>query len=107
MGLFFKLSEIAVVGGSFSNIGGHNPIETNDFNCSVVFGPHMQNFKNVKKKILEYKAGFEVKDSNQLTKRLYENLNNRSLNNKSIRNFRELCRVEYKKSKLILKSLIK
>ena len=32
LGIFFKLSEIAIVGGSFSNHGGHNPIETKDFN---------------------------------------------------------------------------
>jgi len=41
LGTFFKLSEIAIVGGSFSNHGGHNPIETKDFNCSLIFGPHM------------------------------------------------------------------
>ena len=32
LGVFFKLSQIALVGGSFSKNGGHNPIETKDFN---------------------------------------------------------------------------
>ena len=33
LGLFFKFSQIAIVGGSFNNIGGHNPIEVSHFNC--------------------------------------------------------------------------
>ena len=66
LGIFFKLSEIAIVGGSFSNHGGHNPIETKDFNCSLIFGPHMENFEDIKDDIVKFKAGFEVKNSSQL-----------------------------------------
>ena len=66
LGIFFKLSEIAIVGGSFSNHGGHNPIETKDFNCSLIFGPHMENFEDIKADIVKYKAGFEVENSSQL-----------------------------------------
>lgn len=45
LGLFFKLSPLAVVGRSFSSDGGggHNPIEPALLNCAVLHGPAIQN----------------------------------------------------------------
>ena len=53
LGLFFKLSQIAIVGGSFNNIGGHNPIEVSHFNCVLFFGPNMFNFEKIRELILK------------------------------------------------------
>lgn len=44
LGLFYRLSPIAVIGRSFSNDGGggHNPIEAAQLDCAVLTGPHIQ-----------------------------------------------------------------
>ena len=107
LGIFFKLSEIAVVGGSFSNHGGHNPIETKDFNCSLIFGPHMENFKDIKNDIIRFKAGFEVKNSSQLMKMILRLLKNKTLNRETNRKFKTLCNNQFYKSKSTLRSVIK
>ena len=36
MDLYYSLSDIVVLGGSFSNMGGHNPIEPASNNCVVI-----------------------------------------------------------------------
>lgn len=107
LGCFFKLSKISLVGGSFKNIGGHNPIETRDFNCSLIFGPHMQNFNDMKNEILKNKAGFEVGDKKQLISKIVQLINDEKLNLQTTKNFKELCRKHSNKSKLLLKNLLK
>ncbi len=44
LGLFYSLSDIAMIGRSFSNDGGggHNPIEAAQLNCAVLTGPNIQ-----------------------------------------------------------------
>ena len=44
LGLFYTLSDIAVIGRSFSDDGGggHNPIEAAQLNCAVLTGPNIQ-----------------------------------------------------------------
>ena len=107
LGIFFKLSEIAIVGGSFSRNGGHNPIETRDFNCSLIFGPHMENFDDIKTDIVKFKAGFQVKNSSQLIEMILKLLKNKKLNRETNRKFKTLCRSQFYKSKSILRSVIK
>ena len=107
LGCFFKLSKISLVGGSFENIGGHNPIETRDFNCALIFGPHMQNFNDIKDEILKNKAGFEVDDKKQLINKIVQLINDEKLNLQTTKNFKELCRKHSNRSKLLLKNLLK
>ncbi len=107
LGIFFKLSEIAIVGGSFSNRGGHNPIETKDFNCSLIFGPHMENFEDIKTDIVKFKAGFQVKNSSQLIQMILKLLKNKKLNRETNRKFKILCKSQFNKSKSILRNVIK
>ena len=47
LGTYFELSEIAIIGGSYDNIGGHNPIEAIQKNCIVLHGKNIQNFTDV------------------------------------------------------------
>ena len=44
MGLWFRLAPVAMVGGSWAAVGGHNPHEPLALGCRVVHGPHVQNF---------------------------------------------------------------
>lgn len=89
--LFFKLSKIAIVGGSFFNKGGQNPIEASFFDCSVIFGPYMSNFSDISKKMLYYNAGFQVDNRNELNKKILLLSNNTKLRTKTSKNFKKLC----------------
>jgi len=44
MGLWYRLAPIAMLGGSWAAIGGHNPYEPLALACQVVHGPHVWNF---------------------------------------------------------------
>jgi 3-deoxy-D-manno-octulosonic-acid transferase len=44
MGLWYRLAPIAMLGGSWAPIGGHNPHEPLALACQVVHGPHVWNF---------------------------------------------------------------
>lgn len=44
LGLFYRLSPIAFIGGSLVPHGGQNPLEAARLGCAVCFGPHMDNF---------------------------------------------------------------
>ena len=46
-GLFYALSPIAFIGGSFVEVGGHNPIEAALHNCALLWGSHVHNFNEV------------------------------------------------------------
>lgn len=46
---FFSLAYVAFIGGSFTNTGGHNPLEANIWDVPVVSGPTVFNFKDIYK----------------------------------------------------------
>ncbi|MBO0737643.1 MAG: 3-deoxy-D-manno-octulosonic acid transferase, partial [Alphaproteobacteria bacterium] len=43
LGLFYRLSGIALIGGSLAAKGGHNPLEAARLDCAVLIGPHTGN----------------------------------------------------------------
>jgi 3-deoxy-D-manno-octulosonic-acid transferase len=47
LGLFYRLAEVAFVGGSLVPHGGQNPLEPARLARPVLFGPHMANFDEV------------------------------------------------------------
>lgn len=44
MGLWYRLAPVALVGGSFAAVGGHNPHEPLALGCRVLHGPNVWNF---------------------------------------------------------------
>jgi 3-deoxy-D-manno-octulosonic-acid transferase len=40
LGLFYRLCDVAFIGGTFTPIGGHNPIEAVLLESAVIWGPH-------------------------------------------------------------------
>jgi 3-deoxy-D-manno-octulosonic-acid transferase len=42
MGLFYRLAGIALIGGSFGGVGGHNPFEAARLDCAVLHGHDMR-----------------------------------------------------------------
>jgi 3-deoxy-D-manno-octulosonic-acid transferase len=62
----YAAATVAFVGGSLVPAGGHNPIEPALAGKPVVFGPHMQNFRSVARALIEERAGFQVRSSQEL-----------------------------------------
>ena len=103
LGLFFSLSKISIVGGSFSDRGGHNPIEASYFNCAVIFGPNMKNFIEIKKKIIQTNSGFQVNNSYELADKITALLKDKTLIKNTLNNFNNLRTKEAKKVKKLIK----
>lgn len=52
MGLWYRLSPIAFVGGSLVPVGGHNPYEPAAQNAAILTGPHVTNFADIFARLL-------------------------------------------------------
>ena len=52
----YSLSDIVTMGGSFSNIGGHNPLEPALFKKPVIVGTDMKNFTEIQQQMLQVKG---------------------------------------------------
>jgi len=62
MALYFGLSDLALLGGSFAPLGGQNLIEAAACGCPVVMGPHTFNFAQAAELARASGAAIEVKD---------------------------------------------
>lgn len=51
LGLFFACADVAFVGGSLQDIGGHNLLEPAAVGVPVVTGPHLQNFTDIARQL--------------------------------------------------------
>ena len=76
---YFKVSDIVLLGGSFSNHGGHNPIEPAKYNCSIISGEHIFNWKNIYEEMISLKACYITNDINKLEEHIYFLLNNEDM----------------------------
>ena len=57
----YSLASIAVIGGSFfPGVDGHNPIEPAAFGVPVVFGPHMANFADAARVLVDDRGARQV-----------------------------------------------
>jgi len=63
---FYSLGNFAFVGGSLVNFGGHNPLEAAQRGLPVVFGPHMENFKDIAAILTESGGGWQVSTEAEL-----------------------------------------
>ena len=43
LGIFYELTDVAFIGGSLVEIGGHNPFEAARLDCAILLGPHTAN----------------------------------------------------------------
>ena len=61
----FSFADVSFIGGSFSNTGGHNPLESIIFAKPVISGPSIFNFKDIYSIIQNAGAGFVVKSQTE------------------------------------------
>lgn len=66
----FSICHIAFIGGSFSNTGGHNPLEANIWEKPVISGPCTFNFKDVYKIVTEKKCAVIVPSQEEFNSEL-------------------------------------
>jgi 3-deoxy-D-manno-octulosonic-acid transferase len=62
----YQLATVVFVGGSLSDHGGHNILEPAIFGKPVVFGPHMQNFREIAETFVANDAAIQVYTEREL-----------------------------------------
>lgn len=65
MAMYYGLSDVALLGGSFEPLGGQNLIEAAACGCPVVMGPHVFNFAQAAELALQAGAACQVPDMDQ------------------------------------------
>lgn len=76
LGVFYRLCPTVVMGGTFADIGGHNPIEPAQLGAVIVCGPQLYNFSSIREGFAAAKAMIEVVDPWSMVKILRERLQN-------------------------------
>jgi 3-deoxy-D-manno-octulosonic-acid transferase len=62
----YAVADVIFVGGSLVPVGGHNVVEPALQSKAVVFGPHMENFRETAALLLRADAAVQVKDGPEL-----------------------------------------
>ena len=63
---FYALADIAFIGGSLVDKGGHNPIEAAAHSLPVMFGPHMQDFSEIANEMISSGGALMVTNQQSL-----------------------------------------
>jgi len=64
----YAMADIAFVGGSLANCGGHNPLEPAAFSKPILFGPDMSDFQEISNMLLASGGAFQVYDADGIYK---------------------------------------
>jgi len=78
LGRLYSIGTIVFIGGSLVKRGGHNIIEPARFAKPTVFGPYMNNFRDMANRFLKNKASVKVKDTEELERTLEDLLRDES-----------------------------
>lgn len=62
----YAVADAVFVGGSLIPVGGHNILEASLMKKPVLFGPYMQNFKEIARLVREADGGLQVSDAEDL-----------------------------------------
>ena len=73
----FQYASVVFMGGSLVPKGGHNVLEPARYRNPIVFGPHMENFRDMARLFLEAKAAIQIQNSAQLAPAVAHLLSNR------------------------------
>jgi 3-deoxy-D-manno-octulosonic-acid transferase len=75
---FYAAGDIAFVGGSLVDVGGHNLLEPAGVRRPILFGPYMANFAALAHEMKERGGGIEVRDTEDLVRAVTDLLNDAS-----------------------------
>jgi 3-deoxy-D-manno-octulosonic-acid transferase len=62
----FQYATVVYMGGSLVPTGGHNVLEPARYSKPIVFGPHMENFRDIARLFLDARAAVEIGNAAQL-----------------------------------------
>lgn len=68
----YSITDIAFVGGTLVNIGGHSLLEPLFYGKIPIFGPYLQNVKEISREILELGLGYKVTNVKDFLKAIKE-----------------------------------
>jgi 3-deoxy-D-manno-octulosonic-acid transferase len=75
LGAIWGLADVAFVGGSLrAGRGGQNMMEPAAYGASVMFGPHVANFRETVEQLLKHNGARQVADADDLTRGLLADL---------------------------------
>jgi len=66
LGALFQYATVVFIGGSLVPTGGHNVLEPARHSKPIVFGPHMENFRDIARLFLDAEAAVQIQNANQL-----------------------------------------
>ncbi len=64
----YGAADMAIIGGSFIPHGGQNPLEASSWEVPVIFGPHMENFRDISQRLTEAGAAVSANNIHDLKK---------------------------------------
>ena len=70
MRAWYATADAVVIGKSFAATGGQNPVEAVLAGKPVFFGPHMENFREVVKALLDGRGAFQAADTGDLQRQV-------------------------------------
>ena len=68
--MYYAASDVAFVGGSLTETGGHNMLEPACLGLPVIMGPHVFNFQEISQLLLDEGAAWKVSNMNELSGRV-------------------------------------
>jgi 3-deoxy-D-manno-octulosonic-acid transferase len=72
LGIWYRLADRCFVGGSFGDLGGHNPYEPALLDCAISHGPNVQNFADDYANFHRQRAAKLVKNADDLANTLLD-----------------------------------
>lgn len=76
LGIFYRLAKFALIGGSLTEVGGHNPFEAIKLGCGVISGRNVKNFHEIYASLEEKNACVLVDSAEDLAATVKEFLQN-------------------------------
>ncbi len=74
----FQLADLVYIGGTLVPTGGHNPLEPAFWGKAIVFGPHMENFRDLAEMFVSAGAAAQVTAASELGRTFASLLENRA-----------------------------
>ena len=62
----YAMANVAFVGGSLVDLGGHNPLEPAAFSRPIIFGQYMSNFAHISQMLVDSGGAVQVQDTDTL-----------------------------------------
>jgi 3-deoxy-D-manno-octulosonic-acid transferase len=72
LAMLYSLANVAFIGGSLVATGGHNPLEPALHSKAVLFGPHMDNFREIAGDFIQSGAAIQVSNETMLAEELVD-----------------------------------